>query len=123
MRHRQRGVTFLGWVFLLVPMALVLYAVIRLTPVYLEYMKIARTLEKVQQEFHGDQVDAASIRTTIEKHFDIESVGVMSVRDTDKLKITREGNGYTVQAVYSDKAPFLGNISLRVDFDKTVKIE
>ena len=47
MRHRERGVTFLGWVVLLLPVALIVYAGIRLTPVYLEYMKIARSLEQV----------------------------------------------------------------------------
>ena len=40
MRQNERGVTFLGWVILLLPAALVLYAGIRLTPVYLEYMKV-----------------------------------------------------------------------------------
>ena len=53
MRHRERGVTFLGWVVILLPVALVLYAGIRLTPVYLEYMKVARTLEQVQRRVQG----------------------------------------------------------------------
>lgn len=114
--------TFFGWLVILVPMALMLYAAIRLTPVYLEYMKIARTLEQVAEDYKGDQPDVGSIRTSIEKRFDIESVRVMSVRDTDKLKITREGTGYTVRAVYTQSVPFVGNISLQAGFDKTVTI-
>ncbi len=123
MQRHQRGVTFLGWLVILIPMALVLYGGIRLTPVYLEHMKVARTLEQVSEEFKGGQVDGQSIRYAIEKRFDIEGVTVMTVRDGDKLKIRREGNGYLVQAVYSDSVPFMGNVSLRVDFDKTVTVE
>src|SRR6185312_17300410 len=44
MRRYQRGVTFIGWVILMVPMALVFYAGVRLTPVYLNYMKVRHTL-------------------------------------------------------------------------------
>lgn len=123
MRKHQRGVTFLGWLFLLTPMALVLYAAIRLLPVYMEYMKIARTLEQVQEEFKGDQIDVYSLRTAIEKRFDIESVNVMTVKDVDKLKITREEDHYVVQAVYTHSVPYIQNVSLQVNFDKKVIVD
>ncbi len=42
MRHTQRGVTFLGWLILLIPVAIVVYAGIRLTPIYLNYMRVAQ---------------------------------------------------------------------------------
>ena len=123
MRHHERGVTFLGWVIILVPIALVGYAGLRLTPVYLEYMKIARTLEQVRDELKGDQPDANTIRNAIEKRFDIEDVNVLTVRDADKLKITKQGSAYQVEAVYQATAPLLSNVSLLVSFDKTVQIE
>ena len=81
MQRYERGVTFLGWVIILVPVALVLYAGIRITPLYLEYMKVARTLEQVRDELKGDQPDLAAIRNAIEKRFDVEDVTVMTVRD------------------------------------------
>jgi hypothetical protein len=123
MRQNERGVTFLGWVILLLPVALVLYAGIRLTPVYLEYMKVTKTLDQVRDELKGDQPDVAAIRNAIEKRFDVEDVNVMTIRDTDKLKITKDGSGYKVQAVYQATAPLISNVSLLVNFDKTVQIE
>ena len=123
MRQHERGVTFLGWVIILVPIALVFYAGIRLTPVYLEYMKITRTLEQVRDELKGDQPDASAIRVAIERRFDVEDVHVMTMRDVDKLKITKDGNGYKVEAVYQATAPYVSNVSLLVNFDKTVQIE
>jgi hypothetical protein len=123
MRQHERGVTFLGWIIILLPVALVLYGGIRLTPKYLEYMKIARALEQVRDELKGDQPDAAMIRNSIEKRFDIEDVTVMTVRDTDKLKVTKDGSGYKVEAVYQDVAPYVSNVSLLVNFDKIVHME
>lgn len=123
MRHRERGVTFLGWLFLLMPMALVLYGGIRLTPIYLEYMKIARTLEQVGEEFKGEQAESAAIRTAIERRFDIESVTVLNPRDASHIRIRKEGSGHVVQAAYIDTAPFISNVSLQIEFDKVVKIE
>lgn len=123
MRQHERGVTFLGWIILLLPVAVLLYAGIRLTPIYLEYMKVTKTLEQVRDELKGDQPDASMIRNAIEKRFDVEDVTVMTIRDTDKLKITKQGNGYTVEAIYQATAPFISNVSLLVNFDKTVQIE
>lgn len=123
MRHRERGVTFLGWVVLLLPMALVFYAGIRLTPVYLEYMKIARTLEQVADEYKGEQAEAQAIRRSIERRFDIESVTVLNPRDASHIRIRKEGSGHVVQAAYVDSVPFIRNVSLQVEFNKVVKIE
>ena len=45
MHSRQAGITFIGWLFLLVPVAIVGYAGIRLLPVYLTYMKVAKAVQ------------------------------------------------------------------------------
>src|SRR5882724_2623060 len=44
MRNRQQGITSIGWLVLLAPFAIVLYAGIRLAPLYLNYMKVVREI-------------------------------------------------------------------------------
>jgi Domain of unknown function (DUF4845) len=119
MRSRERGVTALGWLFLLTPLAIVLYAGVRLAPVYLNYMKVVRALDLVASDTTG-ATDARSIMTTIDKHFEIDMVDYPTAKD---IKITRSeaGGGYKVEASYDDEAPLFGNISLHVVFDKVVK--
>ena len=51
--RRQRGVTMIGWVFLLIPMALTLYAAIRIGPVYLNYWRIIDSMQKTATELHA----------------------------------------------------------------------
>jgi len=54
MQHRQRGMTMLGIILVVVVVGAWIYAGIRLTPLYLEYMRVASTLEKVRDEFDSN---------------------------------------------------------------------
>jgi hypothetical protein len=119
MRHRQRGVTFIGWMFLLVPIGILVYAGIRLTPIYLEYMNVARTLEQVKTEFDGNGPTASTIRNSIEKRFDVEDIKSIGVKD---IVIQTRGHSLAVSATYDAPADLFGNIELVVKFDKTVEI-
>lgn len=120
MRIRETGVTAIGWVCLLIPLAIVIYAGVRLAPVYLNYMKVAKAMDQAGSELKsGTTIDPASIRTAIDKHLMVEVVDFPTTKD---MKITRDGNGWLVESQYDDEAPLFGNISLHVSFDKTVKI-
>lgn len=118
-RNRQSGVTALGWLILLTPFAIVLYAGIRLAPVYLNYMKVAKAIDQAGSELKSGGVNASSIKTAIDKHFEIDMVDYPSTKD---FKITREDGVWQVEASYDDDAPLFANISLHVTFDKVKKI-
>ncbi|MBV8805060.1 MAG: DUF4845 domain-containing protein [Sinobacteraceae bacterium] len=119
MRSKQTGVTLIGWIILLIPIGICVYAGIRLTPVYLNYMKVARTLEQVRSEFKEDGGTATTIRTSVEKHLNIESVDYPDIKD---IKIARDGTNWVVSASYDDQAPLFANMSILVSFDKSVTL-
>ncbi|MGH8140756.1 MAG: DUF4845 domain-containing protein [Steroidobacteraceae bacterium] len=120
MRTKQRGVTLIGWIVLLIPVAIVFYAGIRLAPVYLNYMKVVHTLDQVKSEYKGGEAGSlVLIRSSIEKHFNVESVDYPTVND---VKITRDGRSWVVQAAYDDQAPLFSNVFILVTFDKTVTL-
>lgn len=121
MYPKQRGITMIGWLVLLVPIAVVGYAGVRLTPAYLNYMKVVRSLEQTAKQHAGDESrSATSIHNTLEKHFEIESIDFPNVRD---VVIRREGQTWIVEAKYEDAAPLFYNISMLVSFDKRVEIK
>ena len=119
MRNRQVGVTAIGWLFLLTPLAMVIYAGIRLTPVYLNYMKVAKAMDQAGSELKAGGANPQSIRTSIDKHFEIDMVDYPTTRD---MKITKDGGSWVVESQYDDDAPLFANLSLHVTFDKKVKI-
>jgi hypothetical protein len=119
MRNRQLGVTVIGWLFLLTPLAVVVYAGIRLAPVYLNYMKVAKAMDQSVNELKAAGVSPQSIRNTIDKHFEIDMVDYPTTKD---MKITKDGSWWLVESQYDDEAPLFANLSLHVAFDKKVKI-
>jgi Domain of unknown function (DUF4845) len=122
MIRRQRGVTFIGWLFLLIPVALLGYVAIRLVPIYLNFMHVAQSITQTVAEFKTEEatsVNPAAIRSALGKHFDINYISFPDVKD---VTVTRDGSGWTIEAKYEDMAPLFANISLIVDFDKVGKI-
>ncbi len=121
MYRRQRGMTFLGGLLLMIPVAIVVYAVIRLVPVYLNYMNVARSLDTAASTAQSDgaHVSPQAIRGSIAKSFDIDSINFPSVSD---IQIRQEGSGWVIEAKYEDTAELFGNISLLIDFDKVARI-
>ena len=118
MRNRQKGVTAIGWLFLLTPVAIVVYAGIRAAPVYLNYMKVVRAMEGAVTETKGGATPQ-SIRSTIDKHFEIDMVDYPTTKD---MKITKDGASWVVESQYDDDAPLFANVSLHFLFDKKVRI-
>ena len=118
-RSRQAGVTAIGFIILAVFVGLFAFAAIRLTPVYLNYMKIAGVLDGVYKEFDSQGPTRSAIVTSVRRRFDVESAGVITARD---IKILNDGGGFRIEAVYDHTTPFLGNVSFTVHFDKKVLV-
>ena len=120
MRQSQRGVTFVGWMVLLAPVAILVYAGIRLTPIYLNYMRVARSLEQFASENKADVSTSTPemLRRGLERHFDVEGVEHPALKDID---IHRDGDHWVAEANYEDLAPMFGNVSILVQFDKRVE--
>ena len=118
-RQRQAGMTTLGIVFLLAFVGIFAFGFLRLTPVYLNYMKIVGVVDGVRKEFDGQGPTSSGVKRSIRRRFDVESVGVITARD---VKVTSVDGGLEVSAVYDHTAPFIANISFTVHFDKTVVI-
>ena len=118
-RQRQAGMTTIGIVFLLAFVGIFAFGFLRLTPVYLNYMKIVGVVDGVQKEFDGQGPTSSGVKRSIRRRFDVESVGVIMAKD---VKVTTVDGGLEVSAVYEHTAPFIANIYFTVQFDKTVII-
>ena len=120
MQDRQRGMTFLGILVIVIVIGAWVYAGIRLVPKYLEYVRVASTLEKVKEEFESNPGSTEfMLRKAIERHFDIEMVTAVDSNDID---IKKEGDVFTMRANYEETVPLVSNISFLVTFDKTVEV-
>jgi hypothetical protein len=120
MRKNEQGVTFIGWILLLLPVAVFLYCAIRLTPVYMNYMAVARSMEQMKTEVtDGSPVNPVALRVSLEKRFDIEGITVPGVKD---VQIKQEEDGWTAVADYEELVPLFFNINLLVQFHKVAML-
>ena len=120
MKQRQRGMTFLGIVIILLILGSALYAGIRLVPVYLEFTKVARALEEVRDEHAAIDTNPQLIRNSLERRWDVEDIKSIGWKE---VEIKKSNEGYDVKAVYNVEQPFIANVFLLVKFDKSVVIQ
>jgi len=117
--REQRGATFLGMVIIVAIIGCAVYAGIRLIPLYFEYMAIARAMEQTAKEEKGSPTSPQEIRNSLDRRWTIEDIKSI---DPKEIEVKKTGNGYTMHAAYRAEAPFVANVSLVVDFDKTVDV-
>jgi hypothetical protein len=118
---KQRGVTMIGWLFLLTPMAIVFYAGVRIAPIYLNYMKVVKSVDQVAKEA-GDAsgTTAKQLQNALEKRLDVESVDFPALKD---FVIRRDNAVWIIEAKYEDVAPLFANLSILLQFDKVAEIK
>jgi hypothetical protein len=118
--RRQRGMTFIGLLCILALLGLIGYAGLRLVPLYLNYMKVARSMDATASELKSDNPDPGAIRRSLEKHWQIEDISSVEAKE---VEIVKNEGGVSLHVAYDDAAPYIQNVSLSVHFDKTVKLQ
>jgi hypothetical protein len=118
--RRQRGMSLIGMLCVLALVGMVGYAGLRLFPLYLNYMKVARSMDATAEEFKSDNPDVGGIRRSLDKHWQIEDISSPEVKDVEILKTD---GVVSLHVAYDDASPYMSNVSLSVHFDKTVKVQ
>ena len=115
--RRQHGMTTLGLIILVGFVGVFVFAIMRLTPIYLNYLKVAGVVNGVFEEFDSQNPTRGALRLSISRRFGVESVDVIHYKD---VKVQAVDGGFEVQAKYDHTSPFIANIYFTVKFDKTV---
>lgn len=117
--RRQQGMTALGTLVLVAFIGLFAFAGLRLTPIYLNYLKVAGVITGVYEEFDSQHPSRSAIRLSIRRRFNVESIDFVRYQD---IKVKGVDGGFEVVAVYSHTAPFIANVYFTVKFDKRVVV-
>ena len=107
----------IGWFFLLTPMAIVLYAGIRVVPEYLNYYKVVTALKETAASARSDEaLSPATFRKAINARFD---TGYVDEPTADQILIKKEDSGWSLTADYEKVVPLFGNLHLLMAFKTT----
>ena len=117
--HRQRGMTAIGWLVVLVFVGIVALAAIRLVPIYMEHFSVTTSLKSLTTEHTQTISGPADIRELLEKRLEINDVSHVN---RDDVSISRAEGGYDVAIDYEARVPFLANIDFVVSFHNEVEV-
>jgi hypothetical protein len=107
---RQRGVSILGIMLICAAIVLVAVLAMKVTPAYMEYGTIKKSLQATKDSGAKTVVD---IQKAFQRNADINSISVISGKDLD---ITKEGNDIVVGFHYDKKIPLFANVSILIEF-------
>jgi hypothetical protein len=120
--RKQLGVTMIGWIFLLTPVAIVVYAGIRATPIYLNYYKVVQAMQANANDLKDDEVlMPATITNALGRRFNVGYVEKPTAKEIRVFKNTT-GN-WEMEADYEEVVPLFGNLHLLMQFKKSVPIQ
>ena len=118
-RSRQAGVTFIGWLLLLVPVVIVAYALLRLMPPWLNHFRVVSVLEQVGREQAGPSTaTSAALREALDRRLEAEGIEFPAAQD---FTFVREDGVWVGTVRYDDQVPLFLNLYLVVRFDRSVR--
>ena len=112
--RKQSGMTSVSLLVYICFGAIILVAVLKVLPAYMENMKIQNVLKSVaESSADGSVPSKADIKRALSKRFSIESITAISVKD---IKVEKEGRGWLLDASYQKHIELYDNVSLVIDF-------
>lgn len=119
-RHRQQGLSSIGWLALAGIFALIIITIIRVVPIYMENMTIKSVLTSVQEDAKIDPKSRRAIWDAISKRLYINEVRLIK---REHVKMTRKDGKTTVTISYETRRPYIGNLFIGGTFSESVVID
>jgi Tfp pilus assembly major pilin PilA len=116
---RQRGMTVIGMLLLLIVIAFVALIAMKVVPMYIQYYTIKSTIESVRKEPQIAQMSPTDIQNAIQKRFDIGYVDNITARD---LKIRNENRGRVLDLVYQDERALFYGLSVVLKVNEAIPL-
>jgi hypothetical protein len=111
--------TAIGWLLVLGLIAFFTLITLRLVPLYLEYAKVASTLESLQNEPGITEMSKGEISKIISRRFDVNDVRNVDPR---KVQISKERGQLKVGFSYERREHLISNIDVVAVFDKHIEV-
>ncbi len=120
MRHRQKGVSTLGWLGVAGIFGLLLITFFRVFPMYYENFKLKSAMEAVQQD---DSIDVKSKRAIWDSLSKRMFVNEVSSVKRENVTMERRDGRTTITVDYEIKDEYIGNLFIGGHFVETIVIE
>lgn len=115
-QKQTSGMTFLGFLILLVVLGFFAFIIMRLFPPYAEHYSVRQAMQEIADEPGIAQKTPDQIKNAMERKLFVNYVNL----DKDLMKLERGDRGYTFTIKYESRGDVIGNLDYVVTFDNTV---
>lgn len=117
--HKQKGMTLIGFIFVLSFVVFISYIGMKIAPIYMEYYSVVSAMNGVAAERGSARLSPYDIRVRILNRLYV-SYSDDNVKEKH-IKLTRN-NGVNLRIAYEVRKPVIGNLDVVAKFDKSVRL-
>ena len=116
--RKQRGLTLIGFIIVLIMVLFFAYSAMRVVPMYLEYHALVNAMDKLQDDPLARNMTPKKIKQSITMSL-WASYASANIKENN-IRISKKDGGVLVRVSYEVRKEFLGNIDLIGSFDRSV---
>lgn len=116
--RKQRGLSLVGFILLLVLALFFAYIGMKIVPIYLNYYSVASAMDGVAEEPGVESMSPARVRDLLFRRLYVNYVEDVK---PEHVRIVR-GNGLTLNVAYEVREPLIANMDVVVKFDRSVQL-
>lgn len=112
--YRQRGVSFVGMIFIATGLILVAILGLKMIPPYVYNAQIAKIFQTIASD---PAMRDAPIREILEAYNKRATVNSITAITAEDIEVIKEDGVLSLSAKYSVKIPLAGNVSMVLEFN------
>jgi len=112
----QRGVTFVGMIFIAGLIVFAAIIALKLIPAYIEYATVVNHLREIARSPEARGASPKEIQTMFSKRAQIDAIETVK---PDDIEVEKEGDQVILRTAYSTKIKLFGNLNACIDFVAT----
>ena len=116
---RQRGVSAIGGLLIMIVVCFVALLAIRIVPIYISYFMVKSSLEALAHDSASKdkEMSAPELHSALQKRFEI---GYVNIVNAQQVKIRQQGKERILSLTYEDRRTLIGNLDIVANFDINV---
>ena len=120
LRHRQKGLSAVGWIIVAAIFGLLLITFFKVFPMYYDNFKLRAALEGMQTDSSIDPKSKRAIWDSMQKRLFIDDVRVIK---RENVTMERKDGRTTITVTYERKDDYVGNLFIGARFVESVVID
>ena len=120
LRHRQKGISAVGWIIVAAIFGLLLITFFKVFPMYYDNFKLRAALEGMQTDTSIDPKSKRELWTSLQKRLFIDEVRSIT---RENVKMQRKDGKTTITVTYERRDDYVGNLFIGARFVETAVID